>query len=165
MQQEPQAITLYPSKMKWILLSLLGVALAAASALAIQSGKTGVGIAGLLLFGSMPIIGAVQLFTNLNYLSLDRDGFEYASLGRKHRFNWADVSDFAVFTIRQGLFVTNKMVVFNSKSIDQKRMARLSRLFSGRSGGLPDTYGMKAEALVDLMRRYQSNALKIQSPS
>lgn len=87
-------------------------------------------------------------------LILKSEGFQVRTLRRADFFRWDEVQDFGVLKV--GL---NSMVVFNfSEKYDrQKNMRALSVRLVGSEGALPDTYGMKARELAELMARYQQS--------
>lgn len=90
----------------------------------------------------------LNMLPGVAYLVLDREGFTFASLFRKHTVRWADVAAFCIW--RAG---GNRMVGWQYAP-DYKPQAAgraFARALTGVQGGLPDTYGMKAEKLAALM--------------
>lgn len=109
-------------------------------------------------FGLCAAVFVTQLLPGASYLKLDREGFEFAAMFRKTCITWSDVSPFAA-----GYISANKMVLFEltegSPGAPSRRIASIARNLAGAAGALPDTYGMKAEALADLMNRWRDRAL------
>jgi hypothetical protein len=92
-------------------------------------------------------------------LRLDKDGFEVTGLYRK-RYSWCEVSDFGVFSYKG-----TANVVFKTKKLRWTVLGKLNALLTGgRSEGLPDTYGLGAAELMQLMKTWQSSATNAISP-
>ena len=112
----------------------------------------------IIFFGLCGLVALVGLFPNSSYLTLTERGFEFASLYRKHFVSWSDVESFLPIKIQ-----SRRMVGWNyspgfSKS---QRIRRVNTARAGAEAALPDTYGMSAEQLADLMnqlRNRQANA-------
>lgn len=100
---------------------------------------------GLLVFG-------MQLVPALAYLRLTQEGFSYRFGRRRGSVRWSEVDR---FDVREALgwYTRLKFVewiyVRRYEELPSATGRRYS--FGGGSGVLPDTYGMKAEALVELM--------------
>lgn len=115
-----------------------------------------------LVIGFFGLCGAAflaQLLPGASYLKLDRDGFTFAALFRTTRVGWTEVSPFTA-----GYISVNRMVQFDLSderlNADGTRTtAAIARGLTGASGALPDTYGMKADALAELMNRWRERAL------
>jgi Bacterial PH domain len=94
-----------------------------------------------------------------NALRLDAEGFTVVSLLRSVRYRWEDVLSFAV--VRQPIFGI-EAVVFELTPAAQSRNpieARVEQAASGSDGGLPETYGMTALALCELLASHQVQSL------
>jgi hypothetical protein len=91
-------------------------------------------------------------------LSLDRDGFTCRSLFRSFRRRWTDCSPFAPARVGPNL-----MVGFSTASDEamHPRLAAVARGLTGTAGALPDTYGVSADELSDLMNRFRARALSL----
>jgi hypothetical protein len=93
-------------------------------------------------------------------LRLDEAGFEVVSPLRKKAFHWSEVSDFDVWRQKKSSFVA-----FNSAS---KRLTVSDRMYADLTGGknamLPDSYGMSADDLVQLMSAWRKSALNASKP-
>jgi hypothetical protein len=103
-------------------------------------------------FGLGVIIFAVLLLPNNAYLRLEPEGFTVCSMFRAHTSRWADIDCFCV-----GVIGHNRMVVFNYSAAYRKHQSsrKVARALAGFEGALPDTYGMSAGELADLMNQYR----------
>ncbi len=103
-------------------------------------------------FGLVAGVALLQFLPQSSFLRLHADGFTVRTLYREANYRWEDVDTFGVMAIRH-----NKMVGFNyAPHFDQaKRLRRAVAGLAGFEGALPDTYGMKAEELADLMNEYK----------
>lgn len=139
---------LRPSPLKWL-------AMVALSAVFVWIGVTVMGthpVVGwscLVFFGLCGAIGVLNLLPNASRLVLDDDGFEIRSLFRTSRVRWADIARFG--TLRIGLHrIVGFDFVEGYRGSDGLR--RINRDLSGFQGALPDTYGLKADALAERMQ-------------
>jgi len=98
----------------------------------------------------------VQLLPNASFLTVTEEGIEFCSLFRRHKIRWSDISEFGVTTVRQQGLPVNKMVGFNySPTYQRAAKARsVAKALAGFEGALPDTYGMRAENLAQLLTEY-----------
>lgn len=106
-------------------------------------------------FGLGLIVLVIQMMPGASYLRLTAEGFELASLFRRHFVRWDRIEEMGVWTMRRGL-AKSKMVCFNylATAVSTSRARELSRRLTGFEGGLPDTYGLSAEELLSLMTPY-----------
>jgi hypothetical protein len=110
---------------------------------------------GWVVFGFFLLVaaaGAVMLLPGAGRLLLDAEGFEVTSLFRRHRTRWADVSEFEVTRLPPA---AQKMVVFDEMHSKDSVLARMTRSLAGRSGGLPDNYGLDYEDLAAIMNEWR----------
>ncbi len=110
-------------------------------------------------FGLCAAVFLAQLLPGASYLKLDRDGFTYAALFRTTTVAWTEVSPFTA-----GYISANRMVKFDLSDArltadGTRTAAAVARGLTGASGALPDTYGMSADALAELMNRWRARAL------
>ena len=75
-------------------------------------------------------------------------------LWRDAAYRWTDVSPFGIVSIRG-----SRRVAFDVAR-DRGILASLARKQFGVSAILPDSYGMKAEELADLMNAWRTAALE-----
>ena len=89
---------------------------------------------------------------------LNLDGFEFIRFFRRsRRYAWRDSTGFAAWT-----FKNNEIVVFDCPVPDNiavRGLAKFNRELSGHVGGLPDTYGLTAGDLAELMTRWRERAI------
>lgn len=151
------------SRAKWWKAVLIGSALITSSILLRYLPDQGTGLT-LWIFASLGIggiaIGAI-LFVRPPCLRLDETGFEVVASLRKRIFLWSEVSDFGVWWHKESSFVA-----FNSTS---RRFTALGRMNAALTGGknamLPESYGMSADNLVQLMIAWRESALNAAKPT
>lgn len=162
----PGPITLRASRLKWWVMILLSSTMTAAGmflvsfiyfhpARIIGDVRMGVGISVLctLFFGLCTVFGTIAL--RRSELRLDENGFQVTAINRK-QYLWSEVSDFDVFLCRG-----TASVVFKTTKPRRSSLGNLNALLtSGRNDGLPDTYGFGAAELMQLMRSWQSSAMR-----
>jgi len=104
-------------------------------------------------FGLGVIVAIVQLLPNASHLHLTESGLEVRTLYRSWSVSWNDIAFFAAASIGP-----NRMVVFNySDHCDRAKMMRgFARKIAGYEGALPDTYGMSADQLADLLNNWKA---------
>jgi hypothetical protein len=89
-------------------------------------------------------------------LALDGKGFVCRTLFRSFRREWRECSAF--YPVRVGF---RQFVGFSTQQdeIAHPHLAAANRAMIGASGMLPDTFGLSADGLADLMNRFRSRAL------
>jgi len=107
---------------------------------------------GIGFFGLGCIVFVLQLLPNASYLRLTPEGFTICSLFRSHSYSWTEIDNFAF-----GYVSKMKTVVFNHSSPYKKQIAlrKTNKKLFGFEACLPDTYGMSAEELADLMNTWK----------
>lgn len=117
---------------------------------------------GWLVAGVFGLGAAILLASALpgaNFLRLTDEGFEARTLFRTWRFRWADVAGFGV-----GAAGGQVLVMFDLAPAylerHPSRLVPVSRALSGFDAGLPQTYGLKAEALAALMESWRRAAVE-----
>ncbi|HRE16496.1 MAG TPA: STM3941 family protein [Rhodocyclaceae bacterium] len=143
---------LYPARVKALGL-LVGSVLFVLGGLFLLDENPVIGYSGIAFFGLCALVFLVQLaLPNSSYLELTEDSFTYASLFKKTTVPWRDVAAFRVATISR-----NKMVGWTvSSTYDGPRTGlAISNALTGTHGALPDTFGMKAEDLAELMNEFK----------
>lgn len=150
----PIPATLRPSRKRTVVLLLVSTLFLLAGVGMIRDGKpTGYFVAGV--FALCWVAFALQLHPKASYLHLAPEGFTFCSLFRAHTVRWDDVREFGVVSIS-----FNRMVTWNftPEYRATKPGRALSKSLSGYEAALPDTYGLKAQELAELMeelrRRY-----------
>jgi hypothetical protein len=162
----PGPITLLASRLKWWLMIVLSSAMTAAGIFLLSffylhptrvndDIRLGVGVSVLctLFFGLCTVFAAIAL--RRSALRLDENGFQVTALHRR-QYRWSEVSDFDVFYCRG-----TASVVFKTTKPRWSSLGNLNALLTGgRNDGLPDTYGFGASELMQLMRTWQSSAMR-----
>lgn len=100
------------------------------------------------------------LLVRPNRLELDDQGFTTVTpFGRRSRVEWHDCGEFRVSRPDvDGSFRAPLRVVYDTEDSNRHGLALVSELVAGGSAALPDTYGMSAENLADLLNRYRTAA-------
>jgi len=121
-----------------------------------ESSQHAIGWAGLLFFGGGGVIYLVRGLTSHATLTLDEDGFSFTAARRGDRYEWQNVSPFAV--IRVGRART-AMVGF-SVANKNNALQNLNQGLVGAGVALPNIYAMSPEKLAGLMNAYRAQALR-----
>src|SRR5262249_31080926 len=161
LNQFPGPVMLYPSKLKWTLLLLGMLFIIALGAWGLwmfvtEGGLLYLLIAGVLFFycGFQAIRVAIALISGAMWLRLDAQGFEFRFPGRQVRRGWDDVAEFTTRTANWWSYV----VYTDRTPAKWRELSRL--LFFGGNAWLPDTYGLGAKNLADLMNAWRKSALQ-----
>lgn len=150
----PGPVVLVPSRRKWLL--VLGGGLAfVAGGLWVMHDHSLLGWQAIVFFGIAALVGAIMLLPGAGGLRLDSDGFEMTSLFRRHRSRWTEVSEFEVVRVPPSL---QKMVVFDDARTKDSALAKANRSLTGRTSGLPDSYGLRHEDLAAIMNEWRARA-------
>ncbi len=151
----PELLVLRPSRLKHLLLLTGCSAFVAAGAWMIAEGeRVVVGWLCAGFFGLGIPLSLVAMLPGASSLTLDRDGFAVRHLFvRRWRTRWLDAGPFAPRAVGRG----TTLVVYDEPA-RQGPAAEVSRRLSGASSALPDTYGLGARALADLMERWRRRA-------
>jgi hypothetical protein len=152
----PETITLKPDRLRWLLVFAICVGFVAISLwIGPSDPMMFYGAGGFFLLCGLV---AVPLMVGVgSSLELDREGFACRTLFRTFRRRWRDCSAFHPVTT--GL---RKYVGFSSQEDEaaHPRMAPASRAVIGATGMLPETYGLSADELADLMNRFRERATR-----
>lgn len=104
-------------------------------------------------------VAAGIVATGRHYLVMDEFGIRVVGLARTVRYEW---SEFAAFAVAPVPLLGTTSVVFEltpEARASRSRMVGFERLASGHDAGLPDTYGMTAEDLCELLAAEQRRHL------
>lgn len=152
----PDTMMLKPDRLRWLVVFLI---CAAFVAIAIWLGPQRepvlfYGAGGFFLLCAL--IAAPLMFGVGSSLTLDREGFSCRTLFRTFRREWRQCSAF--YPVSTGL---RKFVGFTTKQDEtaHPKLAAGNRAMIGASGMLPDTFGLDAEGLSDLLNRFRARAL------
>ncbi len=147
-------VVLKPSRTKLIFFLALSLGFVAIGVAALCEGDLEVGISITLLFGLAALVFAIQLHPDASYLRLTPEGFYVRSLFRMSPLvPWSEAGDFRVETLPPA---RTRMVVYDSTNPKSQGLRKFNRAFVGATDGLPDSYGMKAEALAALMNEWRN---------
>jgi hypothetical protein len=138
---------LYPSRLKWIGVSLIGFLFSAVGVWMIVDGDGIKAWFCAIFFAAVFITGVLQLLPGTGYLKLDAEGLEFKTLGRSKQVSWGEISGLGTWRHQNNTFVTFEIGTTG-------KMANLNRSITGTDNMLPDTYGKKAEDLIALMSEY-----------
>jgi hypothetical protein len=152
----PGPVTLYPSRIKWLLVFTVCALFAVGGIFMIRDGASG-GWFVLIFFGLGAPVAAAAMLPGAGGLTLDRDGFDITSLFRGHRTRWRDAAGFEAARFPPA---HQKMVVYDDVTQGTKSIAKLNVGLVGRNSGLPDTYGHSADNLAQLMAQWRERALR-----
>ena len=137
-------LILKPRKIKnlFLIITSLGFVILGISLL---EKKLWVGVLNIFFFGICLIIFIINMLPNSSYLKIDERGVEMKNLFRITFIPWKAVNGFTTKSI-----FLKKMVTFN---IDENLL--IASKIKGKTGAFPDTYGMPAENLADLLNEYK----------
>lgn len=149
--EDPNQKLLKPNKLKWVGIFLLCLALIGGGVFMIRDGQRA-GWFVFLFFAAGALTGLVQLLPNSSFLLLTYEGFTVRSLFRTYSTRWSEVKGFVPAQISR-----SKLVAYDfAEGYSQKTTSRsIAKSMSGYEAALPDTYGMKAEELADLMNQWK----------
>ncbi len=146
-------LRLRPSPKKWLVVLAIATAFTAGGAAMVADGASG-GWFVTVFFGACTAVGVSVLLPGSMYLEVRRDGFETSHLFRRRRFAWNEVGRFSAVDV-----VSQPMVVFDRLGAAPSRLGKLNAAVVGANDALPDTYGMDASELADLMNAARERAL------
>ncbi|WP_445431720.1 STM3941 family protein [Chryseobacterium indoltheticum] len=138
-------LILKPSKIKNIILILISVGFISLGITLLEKNLL-IAVLNIVFFGICLIIFIINMIPNSSYLTIDEKGIEMKNLFRTTFIPWQAVSGFKT----KFIFV-NKMVTF---TIDEK-LLKNSKM-KGKTGAFPDTYGMSAKNLANLLNEYKA---------
>ncbi|MES2695797.1 MAG: hypothetical protein V4773_20150 [Verrucomicrobiota bacterium] len=141
--------------MIWLLL-LCSTFTAIGGWMVIDGQKMGWFCGGFFALG-LPIF-LIQMHPKASFLTVSEDGFKFSSLFRKTHCRWSDIAVFGTYTLRQNGLPVGNFVGFDfvSEYQSSSKMRAASKAMVGFEGGLPDTYGLKAEDLSQLLASYHA---------
>lgn len=157
-------LILYPKKTSglWLfvvssLFVLIGIGLGN------EQGWVGYACAAFFTLGA--VAGIVKMIPGGAYLKLDETGFTYCNLFQEWTTPWSVVDRFYVVTQHHASMPVNRFVGFDYvPGYEHQRIGRqIATAVADCEGGLPDTYGMPAEELAQLMNSRLRSAREAQS--
>jgi hypothetical protein len=105
-----------------------------------------IAVLNIVFFGICLLIFLINFVPNASYLKIDERGIEMKNLFRTTFIPWQAVSGFKT----KYIFI-NKMVTFD---IDEKLLENTK--MKSKTGAFPDTYGMSAKNLAELLNEYKA---------
>lgn len=138
-------LILKPGKIKNILLLLVSIGFVSLG-ISLLEKKMWIAILNIVFFGFCLIIFLTNMIPGSSYLKIDERGVEMKNLFRTTFIPWQAVSGFKT----KSIFI-NKMVTF---TIDEKLLENFK--IKGKTGAFPDTYGMSAKNLANLLNEYKT---------
>jgi hypothetical protein len=162
MSELPKSLSLKPSKLKWIVLLAIFMTFTIIF-LTVPSIRADLhpilNFACIALFASAAAGSAALLALGLNILHLDSDGFGYRSIWGTKKYSWNGVSVFSVLTLtRVGSVVGFDIADNVDLSTATKIVSSANRSLNMPEHTLPDTYGMSANELCDLMNKWRDQS-------
>ena len=140
-------LVLRPSKLRWAALLAGSVAFCAGGVLMVSSGEA-TGWLVLVFFGLCGVVSMTMLFSKNNYLVLAPAGFTIHSVFRQTTISWSNVESFGTYRLRGSSTV---MFLYSPDFPRSRALRGLNRAVTGYDGGLPDTYGLRADQLAALI--------------
>jgi hypothetical protein len=111
----------------------------------------------IIFFGLCAAVAMVSLLPNSSYLTLTEQGFLFASLFRKHFVAWSNVQSFMPVKVQ---FKSMVGWTYSPEFRESKRIRWVNAAVAGVEAALPDTYGMPAEQLAELMNELRGKYRK-----
>ena len=173
METNSLPFTLYPSKRKLVgslvfFLAVLGTGVW----ITLGSKKTEwIGWAGVVFFGFFSFLSFRRLISSSECLTVDEDGFKFQSGSYEKRFKWQEIVGFGTYNIGPGTrswtgASVGQFVGFHlnpdHKDAIKGIVPKVMSLFGqgGFDGQIPDTYGLSAVELAQLLTKFHLEALK-----
>lgn len=136
---------LYPGKLKATLLLLFSLSFVVMGIYLTIKGNILTGIVPIIFFGLSAVVAFLNFVPKASYLKLDENGIEMCNLYKKSFLPWQVVATFT-----PGQLMLSKTVFFHLKpEVAQENKLRREK------GSFPDTYGMSATKLAELLTDYQ----------
>ncbi len=163
-----QTLKLTPSRRKWILLGVVFIALALGFTLMYaytpkqdppdDSAAIIGGLVGFFVLGA--ILSFMMLSPDSNHLLLTPTDFSFRTVLKHRNFRWEEVEEFHTMSVKGTAMVVYSLSPQGRLRFTESVWRKLNKAFSGGEETLPDTYGMSAEALADLMNQWKKKAAR-----
>ena len=138
----------YRPRMRSVLPALAICVLFALAGVGMRNEKPVAGTLTAVFFGLCTLVFLISLHPRARSLTLREDGFEYTNLFRKHFVKWSDVSKFGIASVAMNTFVSWN---YSSSFTAQATARKVARGLAGYEGALPDSYGMSAAELLEIL--------------
>jgi hypothetical protein len=153
---------LKPSPTKWITLSVIFAALAAGMTALFVYSESPKDNDGFLVVGSLVLFfaaGAVLSLMNLlpdrAYLLLAPEGFTFRALFKSRSYRWGEIERFDTFSHRGANMVVFTLSREGMLRLTESGFGKFNKAISSGDDSLPDTYGMSADKLAELMNQWK----------
>ncbi len=156
LQQFPGPVTLHPSRIKFLILLAGSLGFSVGGYYMVRDGASG-GWFVLGFFGLCTLISVMLTLPGASGLTLDRDGFRVSSMYRRAHTRWRDAGGFITSGLPPSGYV---MVVYDDATIRSGKLAAANIKLTGRNSGLPNTYGLEADELAELMVAWRERAMR-----
>lgn len=153
MHNPDTALTLYPSRRKWLLVTIIGLVFVAAGILIVADGDAG-GWLAIGFFGLVALVGIVSMLPSASYLRLTPEGLRVSSLYRSYCVPWQSITGFGQTSMHHNTFVSYHIAA--EARAEHKTGHDIARALSGYDAALPDTYGKHAEDLIELLEQWRT---------
>ena len=157
MQDEPEVRVLHGTRAKWVWVFLV---MAAFFAVGLAPGYREenpfmawltVAFCGL---GSVFSLAMLVAPGARGTLTLDAQGFEIRTFGRRHRTSWADVAGFGLIRISGARMIS---IEYQPGYARQRAAREIAAGLTGAEGAIPDNYEVSGAALAELLERWRAH--------
>ena len=144
----PESMTLYPSKIKWVLILLvcfifitMGISL-----IGDHNAETLLGLFVCVMSGFGILISVLTLWPDSSWLKLGPDGIRNKVMFRKFHYRWSDINRFGITTVQHGVGLSKSKTEFVSFWMNHDDEMR----------SLSECYGKKTDELVEILESYRN---------
>ena len=154
----PESMTLYPSKIYWVLTLLVSIGFIALG-IHLIGGDYVIPVRGVstipgtlfgqilcVIFGLVIFWSVLTLWPSSSWLKIGPEGIRHQVIFRKFNYQWSDINRFEIMTVQIGAGKTKskaRFVSFWIKPDDQMR-------------SLGECYGKKPEELLEILESYRN---------
>ena len=109
----------------------------------------------IVFFGAFALLTLLQLTwpAARGSLTLDADGFEISTFGRRHRRHWSDLEGFGTISIQDMPMIS---IRYRPGYQGQRAARKFSASLSGVEGGLPDIFEVQGLQLAQLLEAWRA---------
>ncbi len=152
----PDTLDLRPSRLKWLVIFLISAGFISIAIWIMPPKELLTRWFAGGFFALCALVAFPQMIGVGGGLKLDRKGFVCRSLFSSFRREWTECTGFAALRVGP-----RKMVGFTTvrDELLHPRLAAVARGMTSTAGALPDTYGLSANELADLMNRFRDRAV------
>ncbi len=114
----------------------------------------------VVFFLAGAILSFLMLSPDRNHLLLAPNGFTVRSMFKSLNFRWEEVEEFHTMSVKGATMVVYSLSPQGKLRFTESAWRKLNKALSGGDESLPDTYGMSADALADLMNQWKNKAVR-----